>query len=390
MISVEEARERIMAHVQCMATERLPVEACMHRFVVEPVMAPFDHPLFDNSAVDGYAFAFGTADRWTVVGEVAAGQVRNIALGPGECVRIFTGAALPEGTDTVVMQEFTVRQGDILQHTDAKLRRGGNVRWKGEQVKAGDVLLQAGALFTPQVAGLLASSGVSHVITGMRPQVDVLVTGSEFAAPGSVPGPGRIFSSNDAMLGAALELAKVNWHGRLVPDDRQMLEQALRESEAEVIITTGGVSVGDHDLVREVLEGLGATIVMHGVRQKPGKPMLFALLNGVPVFGLPGNPRAVMILYWEYVLPFLRGLMGAAQPHLEKESIRLKEGVTLKGDRSEFRAGRVSQGEVMLLRDEGSHMLSSLVEANALVYLPAGTHRFPADSPVEVHYLPTR
>ena len=191
MISVEEARERIMAHVQCMATERLPVEACMHRFVVEPVKAPFDHPLFDNSAVDGYAFAFGTADRWTVVGEVAAGQVRNKALGSGECVRIFTGAALPEGADTVVMQESTVRQGDVMQHTDVKLVRGGNVRRKGEQVKAGDALLQAGALFTPQVAGLLASSGVSHVITGMRPQVDVLVTGSEFASSGSAPGPGR-------------------------------------------------------------------------------------------------------------------------------------------------------------------------------------------------------
>ena len=390
MIPWKEARDRIMAHAACLRTEKRPLEVAGLRYVVEPVRAACDHPLFDNSAVDGYAFGFGSERSWQVVGEVPAGGTFGRILMPGECVRIFTGAMLPEGADTVVMQEIVQRDGANITHSDDKLKAGGNVRRRGEQLKEGDVVLEAGHALTPELAGLLASVGVDQVQTAIRPKVTVLVTGSEFLAPGAKVVPGRIHSSNDVMLGAALERTGVTWRSSREPDDRQTLREALEGADADLIITTGGVSVGDHDLVRAVLEDLGAEIVVHGVAQKPGKPMLFAMLDGVPVFGLPGNPRAVMVLFWEYVLPFLRKLMGAADPFLRSEHLPLAEGLTVKGDRTEFRAACVREGRVELLRDEGSHMLRSLVEAEALAVIPSDQRDLRPGDRLEVHYLPGR
>lgn len=173
-------------------------------------------------------------------------------------------------------------------------------------------------------------------------------------------------------------------------DDRVALAEALQRAarDFDLILTTGGVSVGDHDHVRPVLEALGAAVHFHKVAQKPGKPMLFAALNGTPVIGLPGNPRAVMVLFWAYVLPFLRAMQGASDPGLGMELLPIAQAVNLKGDRAEFRAARAEQGRVTLLADEGSHMLRGLVDANALVYFPATMRNVNTNDPVEVHHLP--
>jgi molybdopterin molybdotransferase len=156
----------------------------------------------------------------------------------------------------------------------------------------------------------------------------------------------------------------------------------------DLVITTGGASVGEHDLMQVVLERAGAVVHFHGVTQKPGKPMLFATLSGKPVFGLPGNPRAVMILFWEFVLPFLRAIQGAEDPWLKSDRMPIAHAVRLKGERSEFRAAQVKGGQVTLLADEGSHMLRSLVEADALAYIPADVRQIATGDTVEVHYLP--
>ena len=155
-----------------------------------------------------------------------------------------------------------------------------------------------------------------------------------------------------------------------------------------MLITTGGVSVGDHDLIRPVLESMGAVIHFHNVAQKPGKPMLFATLNGKPVFGLPGNPRAVMVLYYEFVLPYLRAMQGATDPWPRTDHVPLAQALTAKGDRAEFRAARLQAGKVSLLADEGSHMLRSLIDADALAYLPSNKRTWGEGEPIEVHYLP--
>lgn len=391
MIGVEEAKRIVMVQACITSPAIVELNASTGFRLAKDVIAPHDHPLFDMSAVDGYAFAFDAgATTWRVVTQMAAGDTFGEALRPGECVRIFTGAMLPAGADTVVMQEFVRRDGDTVTHSDSRLCLGGNVRQKGEQVKAGDVLLQAGTCIGPAAVGLLASVGVKEVTVHERPLVNLLRTGGEFV-DGMDLAPGRIFSSNDAMLESALrqEGVVLEEEARTAKDDADELREALRMAAyGDVLITTGGVSVGDHDLVRECLERLGATIHFHGVAQKPGKPMLFATLEDVAVFALPGNPRAVLVLYYEYVLPFLRAMQGAGDPFLREEELPIAAPLQVKGDRAEFRAALVRNGRVELLADEGSHMLRTLQVANALAYLSVDRRSWAIGDPVTVHYLP--
>ena len=392
MITVEEARSILLDAVSLTArSPRDLYEAAGFRTARE-VHSEHDHPLFDMSAVDGYAFAFASATtEWSVVLELAAGEVSDRALLPGECARIFTGAMLPEGADTVVMQEFVQRNGDSITHNDAGLTHGGNVRIKGEQLLTGDLLLKAGVRLGAAEVGLLASAGIQALQVHERPRVGIVRTGSEFTTSPS-PAPGTIFSSNDAMLAAALQQEGISSEGRVfTPAD--VREELIRDLQiamdsSDVVITTGGVSVGDHDLVRACLEELGAEVLFHGVHQKPGKPMLFARLNNSVIFGLPGNPRAVLVAWYEYVMPFIRAMEGAADPWLRGEHLPLASSLTLKGTRAEFRTARIEQGRVHLLADQGSHMLSTMIAADALVYVPANVRTVQVGEPVEVHYLP--
>lgn len=387
MIDVAEAKQRMMSNVRLMPGERVALIDALGRYVAEDVVAPFDHPLFNCSAMDGYAFAFG-ATEWKVIGEVAAGDVFPRALAKGECVRIFTGAMVPEGADTVVMQELAQRFGNTMTHTDVKLKHGGNVRRKGEQLRTGDVVLMKGAKLDASAIGLLASVGIAEVTVAQRPRIAVLISGNEFAG-GAIPKPGKIFGSNGVMLQAALREFGIDVDVVQVDDDREALIAAwkIAAQAHDLIISTGGVSVGDHDLVRPTLDALGAAIIFHGVMQKPGKPMLFAKLNDTPVFGLPGNPRAVMVLFREYVAPFIRAMQAAAAPWMRPDRLPITQALIIKGNRAEFRAARVQNGQVELLADEGSHMLRSLSEANALAFIPAELREIKPGEPIEVHFI---
>lgn len=404
MISVEEAKRIMMERVRPVPVEEVSLVEAQGRYVAEDVVSVHHHPLFDCSAIDGYAFRFeDDSAKWRVVGEVAAGEVFAGPLGKGDCVRIFTGAMVPADADTCVMQEFVQRDGDIIRHTDVRLKPGSNVRLKGEQVKPGDVLLRKGERVDAVAIGLLASAGITHLNCARTIATTVITTGSEFDAASvsielsegdrssSVPAPGRIFNSNGVMLEAALERCTVENTMASSPDDLDSLKWHFHwalNAMRDVVILTGGVSVGDHDLVELVAQEMGATIHFHGVAQKPGKPMLFAELDGSFIFGLPGNPRAVMVLFWEYVFPFLRAMQGAKDPWLATDHLPIDAALDIKGDRAEFRAAQVRGGKVTLLRDEGSHMLRSLIDANALAYLPAAQRSWKAGDPVEVHYLP--
>lgn len=394
MIEVEAARNILLQTVQMTAGSEQDLFAAAGHRLARAVHAVHDHPLFDMSAVDGYAFAVtsGSAS-WRVMLELAAGDAIGKALLPGECARIFTGAMMPLGADTVVMQEHVERKGETITHNDQGLRCGANVRRRGEQLRAGDPLLQAGVHLGPAEIGLLASAGIRTVQVHARPSVSIVRTGGEFTEASS-PEPGRIFSSNDVMLAAALLQEGIPSSGRLfTPKDERpelLRELQLAMDSSDVVITTGGVSVGEHDLVRSCLEELGAEVLFHGVRQKPGKPMLFARLGNTVIFGLPGNPRAVMIAWYEYVLPYLRAMQGAIDPWLRSERLPISAAVQFKGARAEFRVAEVRQGEVHLLADQGSHMLSNLIAAQAIAYFPSTMSALDAGDLVELHYLPER
>lgn len=389
MISVEEAKGILLQHVRPMPFLPVPIHESEGCVLVQDIIATHAHPLFDMSAVDGYAVS-GNGPEWRVVGSIAAGSVHDRALGAGECARIFTGAQVPTGTHAVVMQERCSREGDRIM-TSGSPDPGANIRRRGEQFDTGDLLLRSGDRMNAPAIGLVASSGLEEVEVAFKPWVSIVRTGGEFIQDG-LDRNGRIFSSNDAMLMAALlaEGCEVDEEGAYIAedDDAELMSVLEEASEADVIITTGGVSVGDHDRVAAVLTKLGATIHFHGVAQKPGKPMLFATYKDKPVFGLPGNPRAVMVLFWQYVLPFLRASQCARDPWLRSDKVPLAQGLMAKGDRAEFHPARMMGGRVELLTDEGSHMLRSLVDAEVLVYIPADRREWKEGEVIEVHYLP--
>ncbi len=390
MITVEEARAALLGEVQVLPSERLTFPEANLRYSAKAIRAAHDHPLFDQSAVDGYAFAWDpTLDAWEVVGEVAAGRTLRNSLAPGECARIFTGGMIPPGADTVVMQEKVVRTGYRMSHTDVRLRQGANVRKRGEQVRAGETILAAGEYLSPQAVGLLRSVGVEHVLVHTRPRIGIVVTGSEFTS-GPDPAPGRIFSSNGEMLLACLRQEGMEGTLLYAPDDEDALKATLHKAmqQNELVITTGGVSVGDLDLVRPTLELLGTRTVFHKVAQKPGKPMLLGRWGDTLVLGLPGNPRAVLVLFWMYVLPAIRAMQGAARSELGNEPLPLGHALEVKGGRAEFRAARVQGGHVSLLEDQGSHMLASFLKADAVAYLPREQSSFARGDVVQVYYLP--
>ena len=390
MITVEEARRAIMADLRLLPIKEIPLNEAFWHFAASDIRSPYDHPLFHNSAVDGYAIRWDQRQpEWIVKGEAPAGSIPSTSIGIGECMRIFTGGMLPEGADTVVMQEFVQRTGDKIVHSDKGLECGANVRLQGEHIKKGDVVIGRGEQVTAPAAGLLASVGVGSLKVHERPFISVVITGDEFS---NVAAPGKIFNSNDVMLAAALRSTGITPRTFHAMDDAEELENTLRQalSVSDVVITTGGVSVGEHDHVRSAVIRSGATPIFHKVAQKPGKPMLFAMHEGRPIFGLPGNPRAVMVLFWEYVLPAIHAMMGSRTPGPVIHTLPIASDVQLKGERSEFRAARVVNGSVELLADEGSHMLAGLLDADCLVFFPQSARSVKAGSEVEVHLIPRR
>lgn len=390
MIGVEEAKSIMMECMRPLPFTPMVLDLAQDHHLAADVKSRAAHPMFDMSAVDGWALC-GEGPEWSPVGELAAGQTMAGTLRTGQCARIFTGAQVPQGAERVVMQEHVLREASHIRCHNGLPPLGANIRRKGEQFTEGELLARTGDRLDPAFIGLLASGGYEEVEVSFKPWVAVVRTGNEFIEEGS-PREGRIFSSNEWMLFAALrkEQCEVDDDGAFIAADEDAdIEDAIKQaSAADVIITTGGVSVGDHDRVRAVLEKMGATIHFHGVAQKPGKPMLFATLNGKPVFGLPGNPRAVMVLYQEYVLPYLRAMQGSTDPWPRTDHVPLAQALTVKGDRAEFRAARLEAGRVRLLADEGSHMLRSLIDADALVYLPTEKRSWNEGDMIEVHLLP--
>lgn len=391
MITVEEALEALFQETPLLPEETLGFPQANLRFCAADVYAPYEHPLFDQSAVDGYAFAWDdTVTAWELAGEVPAGKAFSGTLSKGQCVRIFTGGMMPQGTDTVLMQEHTRQEGRVMQHSDVKLRKGANVRLRGEQMAAGALVLQKGERIGPEAVGLLRSVGVAEMAVRKTPRITVVITGSEFAATAAT-NPGHIFSSNGEMLVAAIQLEGLHCTMLYAPDENEALEKSLRNAleTSDLVITTGGVSVGDHDLVPPTLERIGARTIFHKVAQKPGKPMLLSRWNNTLTLALPGNPRAVMVLFWMYVLPAIRAMQGASNPMIRSELLPISHTVVLKDGRAEFRAARITNGQVSLLQDQGSHMLASLLGANALVYLPEGQGTFALGEAVQAYHLPT-
>jgi len=382
MIPVAEARARILADVACAAPEEtVPVARGLGRVLAKDVAAPFDVPSVDNSAVDGYAvraadLAPGGRARVRVVADLPAGAVYAGGIAPRETLRIMTGAPMPRGADTVVPQELSQSAGEWVEL--AAVEPGANVRPRGEDVRAGAVVLRAGSVLRPQDLGLVASLGFAEVRVHRRPRVALLSTGDEVVEPGQPRRPGQIFDANRFSLGGMVAAAGADALDLgIVPDVRELLRERLLQAAgaADVVLTSGGVSVGDYDLVKGVLGEIG-TIDFWQVAMQPGRPLAVGRIRGTQFFGLPGNPVASVLCFHLFVRPVLWKLAGRTRLDPECVTATATEAMRKKAGRREFKRGVLrftDRGyEVSTTGPQGSGILSSMVAANCLIILEEG------------------
>jgi molybdopterin molybdotransferase len=394
LLSIDEALAQVLARVQPLESEPVPVAEAAGRVLAEDVVALIDLPPFPSSAMDGFAIrAADVPGELPIVFRIAAGRPAERALEAGEAMEISTGATVPAGADSVVPIEAVVEKDNKVEIPNA-VTPGAHIRPIGGDVRAGDALLAAGTVLGAAQIGALAAAGIAEVLCSRRPRVVVLSTGTELRAPGEALGPGQIYESNGAMLAAAFEAAGalVDRIGPVVDDEeehRRALEWGL---EADVLVSSGGVSVGPHDLVRRILSELGAVEDFWGVAVRPGKPLAFATRGATLVFGLPGNPVSSLVAVELFVRPALRALQGDSSPGPNYATARLASSVRRNAARDELvRARSARLGDEPVLEPvsgQESHMIARAAGADALVLVQAGEGEVSAGE--LARYLPLR
>ena len=377
LLSVEEALARILAGVEPTEPERVAIGHAHGRVLAEPLRALVTQPPFNASAMDGYALRAADVKqvpaRLAVIGEAAAGHPFGGSVGKGEAVRIFTGAPVPEGADAVVIQEDAKRDGaHVLVQEGAP--EAAHIRTRGFDFREGDELLAAGRRLGPREVSLGAAMGHGHVSARRRPRIAIISTGDELVEPGTQPGPGQIVASNHLGIAALAEAAgAVPEQLGIARDTAADLDRCFaRAHGADIIVTSGGASVGDHDLVAPVLEGRGMQLAFWKIAMRPGKPLMFGRLGASRVLGLPGNPVSSLVCSRLFLLPLIRALLGQPPTEERPQQARLAVAIEANGPREHYmraisRPGPGGQPEVTPVRSQDSSLLAPLVEANCLL-----------------------
>ncbi|HEY4708464.1 MAG TPA: gephyrin-like molybdotransferase Glp [Thermodesulfobacteriota bacterium] len=397
MITVEEALETILKEIRPLGLESVPISSALDRVLGEDISARGNNPPWDNSAMDGYALKSADTEgaspekpaRLKVIYDLPAGQTPKGALSRGEAVRIMTGAPVPDGADAIVMVERTeAADGSVLIKTAARL--GDHIRRSGEDFHAGEIVIKKGSLVRPAEVSMLATCGVPFVFVHKRPRVAVISTGDELCDLNEAPPMGKITNSNGYALAAlvAASGAQAVQLG-IARDNRESLKEKLALAmSADCIVSSGGVSVGDYDFVKDVLKELGSSMKFWKVAIKPGKPLAFGVIGGKPAFGLPGNPISSMVVFEQFVRPSLLKMSGRTALFRRTFAARLTKDIRIKPGRmnflrAEFKADAAGF-TVTPLDGQGSGMISTMVRANSFIIAPQESEGFKAGEMVKV------
>ena len=384
----DEARKQVLSRCRTLGSEQVCLQSLLGRVLAEPLVTTVDMPRFDNSAVDGYGVTATDAVRQgsislQLVGEAVAGGDAEFIVRDGETARVLTGAPIPAGVDAVVMQEDVEVAGESISITGPVVE-GANIRRRAEENAAGDRVMDSGAVCTPPVISLIACAGHSSASVYRKPRVGILTTGDELVEPGESLQAGQIYASNVFGLTAALDAlgteSVLALHVRDDPDATcDAVWQALEQ--CDVIVTSGGVSVGSRDFLRAAFERCGVDQHIWGVAVKPGQPFFFGSKGHCLVFGLPGNPVSVMVTYFVFARPALLRIMGTEQVESEHFA-ELTDPIEARGGKTEFVRGFMKGGSVEPLSARGSHMSGGLANANCLIHVPPDETHLRAGSKV--------
>ena len=391
MIAVEEALSIVLKNRFALTeTEILPLEQCLNRNLAKAVQAPIDLPRHRLSSMDGFALCIHNSNRFILKGEVKAGDAQNPDLQPGECVRIFTGAVVPDKADTVVMQEKTQRKENIII-IEPPLHQNQNIRQVGSQVKKGDFPLEKGQVLQASGLAFLRSLGFEKVEVIRNPKVTLILTGNELTNPGEPLTRGKIYESNSLLLQIALEQQGIQpqliTH---VEDSIEATSNTLKNAlnNSDVVLVSGGISVGDYDFVKVALEQLAVETLFYKVRQRPGKPLYFGKKENSFVFALPGNPASTLSCFYIYVVPLLIGLKGGLSEGLMRINLPLAHDFKSEEPRALFLKALLKNRSIEILDRQHSSIIVSFAKANALVYLPEKKAALKKGDLVETILLP--
>jgi len=398
MISVTEAKKIIRENVVVSGSITLPIDEVAGAILANDLYATVDIPAFPQSSMDGYAFLFNdwkTKKKIVIEGEMAAGDGKVVTLDPGRAIRIFTGAAVPPGADTVIMQEKVkinslTGSGNQLIIEDESIQQGANVRTQGSEIKTGELALKKGNYLSPAAIGFLAGIGINKVDVYPKPSISIIVTGKELQQPGNPLQYGQVYESNSFALKAALEQLNItNIKIKWADDDLEILETILADAlqQSDMVLLTGGISAGDYDFVLQAATECGVQKLFHKVKQRPGKPLYFGVKGNKPVFGLPGNPSSVLTCFYEYVIPALEKLSNK-ENIIKVMRAPLAKAFQKTTNLTHFLKGFYDGNTALPLDAQESYRLSSFAKANCLVQINEEATLCNEGDLVEVHLLP--
>lgn len=393
MLTVSEAKNIILEHSVALAPVKIALSQAAGMVLAENIYATINIPAYAQSSMDGYAFSFadlGAGTSLAIKGVMAAGSSETAVVLSGNAVRIFTGAPVPDGADTVVMQEKTKVEGDSLYIEDDNIKRGLNVRLKGSEIKAGDLAVAKDSLLMPAAIGFLAGIGATEVLVYPYPVISIIVTGNELQTPGMPLQAGQIYESNSFLLRAALRQLQIMEVKVYKAEDtletvKRVLNEALENSD--IVFLTGGVSVGDYDFVAAAARENGIEKVFHKIKQKPGKPFYFGKKESKLVFGLPGNPASVLTCFYEYVEPAIKQIVKQ-KTGLQVLRVPLAEPFKKAAGLTHFLKGSYDGNTATPLHAQESYRLSSFANANCLIKIGEEVTICEKNEIVEIHLLP--